>query len=122
MWRLESGRRPTASVRERRTGDSWYVRPVQEGKVVEELMEVFIHIARQQENSLVEERTVPEPDVPSSTTTPQSVTDVGSGESSTAASSVSGPLATNPRTNQVAVAYPMTGSLLRPQPTPNIIT
>ena len=66
-------------------------------------MEVFIRIGRPQENSLVEERTAPEPDTPSSTTTPPSVTDVGSGESSTVASSVSGPLATNRRTNQVAV-------------------
>ena len=71
-------------------------------------MEVFIHTGHPQENSLVEERTAPGPDAPSSTTTPPSVTDVGSAESSTAASSVTDPLATNPRTNQVAVAYPMT--------------
>ena len=71
-------------------------------------MEVFIRIGRPQENSPVEGRTVLEPDAPSSTTTPPSVTDVGSGESSTAASSVTGPLATNRRTNQVAVAYPTT--------------
>ena len=75
---------------------------------MEELMEVFIRIGHPQENSLVEERTVPEPDAPSSITTPPSVTDAGSGESLTAASSVTGPLATNRRTNQVAVAYPTT--------------
>ena len=108
MWRPESGRQPTAFEKGRRTGGSWYVRPVQEGKVVEELMAVFIRIRRPQENSPVEERTVPEPDAPSSTTTPPSVTDVGSGESSTVALSVSGPQATNRRTNQVAVAYPTT--------------
>ena len=71
-------------------------------------MEVFIRIGRPQENFLVEEHTAQESDAPSSTTTLPSVTDVGSGESSTAASSVTGPLATNRRTNQVAVAYPTT--------------
>ena len=111
MWRLENGRRPTVSVKERKIGDSWYVRPVQEGKVAEELMEVFIRIGRPQENLLVEERTVPGPDAQSSTTTPPPVMDVGSGESLTAASSVTDPLATNQRTNQVAVAYPTTTTI-----------
>ena len=71
-------------------------------------MGVFIRTGRPQENLLDPELTAQVLDAPSSTTTPQSETAGGSGESSTAISSVTGPLATNPRRNQVAVAYPTT--------------
>ena len=111
MWRPESGLRPTASERERRTGGSWYVRPVQGGKVVEELMAVFIRIGRPQENLLGPALTEQVLGDRPSTTTPLSSTDVGSGESSTAISSVTDLLATNPRMNQVAVAYPTTTTI-----------
>ena len=74
-------------------------------------MEVFIRIGRLQENllgpALTEQVLGDQP----STTTPPSSTDVGSGESSTAISSVTNLPATNPRTNQVAVAYPTTTTI-----------
>ena len=68
-------------------------------------MEVFIRTGRPQENLLGQALTEQVLGGPSSTTTPPFSTDVGSGESSTAISSVTDLPATNPRTNQVAVAY-----------------
>ena len=52
MWKLESGSQQIASERERRTGDSRYVKLVYMEKVEGELMEVFIRIGRIQENLL----------------------------------------------------------------------